>query len=135
MTHRFMPTGLPGADSSLHELHPVTCYLTTLDPDSALSASLVGHLSDEIRTVRFTREASPGVDSIWLCGCRAGCGARVADLRREHPEAMIVVTGRGANGAWRSEALEAGADRTADWPIAYPALERFLTQKSSSIAV
>ena len=125
-----MDLALEPGQLSLHHTHLVHASAPNASADRRIGIGI----SYIPTRVRFTRDLEANVDSIWVCGCQSGCTERIAELRREHPAAVIVATGHGVNGAWRGEALEAGADRTANWPIAYEALERFLSRVPHSVA-
>ena len=54
------------------EARGLTCLLTTLHPERALSLALVQHLSDEMPDIEFTLEDHPDVDAVWVCGYERG---------------------------------------------------------------
>ena len=129
MTHRFRSTGfrtplealrgpLPGPASS-------RCLITTLDPKRGLSRALLGHLASELRGIELTVDPRGPLDSIWICGYEQGSAKVVRDLREQHPESVILVTGRGID--WRREVVEAGADRAATWPVNFELVRESLS--------
>ena len=103
------------------------CLLTTLHPERALSRALVQHLVAEIPGVNFTLRESPGVRTVWVCGYERGSADRIRDLRARHPEALILVTGRGPRELFQGEVEAAGADLACSWPVPYGELERLLS--------
>ena len=103
------------------------CLLTTLHPERALSRALIQHLVEEIPGVSFTLRPSPGVRTVWICGYERGSADRIRDLRNDHPEALILVTGRGPRELFQAEVEAAGADLACSWPVPYGDLERLLS--------
>lgn len=103
----------------------LTCLLTTLHPERALSNALVQHLAHELPDMDFTLRA-PDPDVVWVCGYEPGAEGLVANLRERHPEAFIVVTGRGPIQAWDRAVRDAGADYACGWPIPVDELTRIL---------
>ena len=65
-------------------------------------------------------------DVVWVCGFEPGAENLVRDLRSEHPDAFLVVTGRGPVEAWTDGVREAGADYSCSWPIPVEELKRIL---------
>ncbi|MEX1024536.1 MAG: hypothetical protein WD226_05610 [Planctomycetota bacterium] len=95
------------------------CLLTTVHPERSLSRALVQHLGQELPDLQFVLSASeaPDLRAIWVCGYEPGRAAIVSELRAQHPEATLVVTGRGPVEAWRPEVLAQGADFVCAWPL------------------
>ena len=104
----------------------LSCLLTTLHRERALSNALVQHLSHEMPDIAFTLKESGQPEVIWVCGFEPGAEPLVADLRRRHPEAFVVITGRGPVGGWERGAREAGADYCCGWPLPVQELSRVL---------
>lgn len=99
--------------------------LTTLHPERALSTALVQHLSQELPEMRFTlRSEDP--DVVWVCGFEEGREDLVQELRGRHPDAFLVVTGRGSTEDWRERVRAAGADYACGWPLPVADLRRIL---------
>ena len=103
----------------------LTCYLTTLHPERALSLALVQHLSHEMPDVEFTLEDNPLADAVWICGYE-GAPWLVREVRERHPSSVLIVTGRGTSESWEEEVLSAGADCACPWPLAIDHLNRIL---------
>ena len=103
------------------------CLLTTLHPERALSNALVQHLAEEMPHIAFTLDADRArPDVVWVCGYEAGAEDMVAELRGQHPAALLVVTGRGPTERWAASVREAGADYTCGWPVPVAELARIL---------
>ena len=103
----------------------LTCLLTTLHPERALSNALVQHLGQELPDMRFTLE-SPAPDVIWVCGFESGAEDLIRGLRATHPDAFVVVTGRGPVESWEAGVRDAGADFSCGWPLPVEELARIL---------
>ena len=71
-------------------------------------------------------------DVVWVCGFEHGAEDLVRELRAAHPEAFIVVTGRGPIQAWETSVLTAGANYSCGWPIPVDDLTRILHPVSHS---
>ena len=65
-------------------------------------------------------------DVVWVCGYEPGADALVADLRVRHPDAFLVVTGRGPLTSWETDVKAAGADYACGWPLPVEELRRIL---------
>ena len=104
----------------------LTCFLTTLHPERALSLALVQHLSHEMPDIEFTLEELPFADAVWICGYEGGAPGLVRELRERHPLAVLIVTGRGTSEGWEEEVTSAGADCACPWPLAIDHLKRIL---------
>lgn len=104
----------------------LTCFLTTLHPERALSLALVQHLSHEMPDIEFTLEDRPLADAVWICGYEGGEPRLVRELRERHPASVLIVTGRGTSESWEEEVLGAGADHACPWPLAIDHLDRIL---------
>lgn len=104
------------------------CLLTTLNPDRGLSIALQQHLSIEVPQIEFllSPRDEDEVDAIWICGYEPGQDRVVRTLRRRHPEAVIVITGRDPVEDWEQEVAQAGADFAFSWPVAYEVLQSVL---------
>ena len=102
------------------------CLLTPLHAEPSLWHVLVKQLALEMPDIEFTASDDPRVNSIWVCGYEHGAAEFVRKLRRDHPHATLVVTGRGPVQRWGSEARDAGADHFRSWPLAYEELTRIL---------
>src|SRR5258706_15585622 len=50
----------------------LTCLLTTLHPERALSLALVQHLAEEMPDIQFTLAQQCPVDVVWACGYERG---------------------------------------------------------------
>lgn len=107
----------------------LSCLLTTLHPERALSRALVQHLSHEMPDIDFTLENRPGLHAVWVCGYEPGAAELVRRLRDSHPRSFLVVTGRGPLEVWQREVLDAGADFASGWPIPYDQLSRILHRR------
>ena len=109
---------------------PPVCLLTTVHPERSLSLGLAQHLGEELPELTFVLEApaSRELQAIWVCGYEPGLAQMVAKLRREHPEAVLVVTGRGPVEDWNDEVLVAGADFACAWPLPFRRLGKLLTR-------
>lgn len=66
--------------------------------------------------MRFTLRATHP-DVVWICGFEEGREDLVQGLRVRHPDAFLVVTGRGSTEGWGERVREAGADFTCGWPL------------------
>jgi hypothetical protein len=94
--------------------------------EGGLSLALAHYLSCELSGIAFTLDERVASDVVWLCASESGDAARVRCLREEQPWAVIVVTRRGANEAWRQEVLAAGADLVGGWPLDHAGLAQLL---------
>ncbi len=104
----------------------LTCILTPLHPERALSNALVQHLSQEMPDIQFTLKDLPDPDVVWVCGFESGAEALVRDLRVRKPDAFLVVTGRGSMETWKDAVRASGADYCCGWPIPVQELSRIL---------
>ncbi|MEM7310060.1 MAG: hypothetical protein AAF682_25515 [Planctomycetota bacterium] len=86
------------------------------------------HLSIEVPQIEFllSPRDEDEVDAIWICGYEPGQDRVVRTLRRRHPEAVIVITGRDPVEDWEQEVAQAGADFAFSWPVAYEVLQSVL---------
>ncbi len=103
----------------------LVCQLTTLHPERALSTALVQHLAQEMPDMEFTLHA-PTPDVLWVCGFEPGAENLVSDLRVVHPDAFLVVTGKGPIKRWEKGVHDAGADYICSWPLPVEELRRIL---------
>ncbi len=106
------------------ETRGLTCHLTTLHPERALSLALVQHLAQEMPDIEFTLDEPREVDAVWLCGYERGAARLVRGLRARHPSAVMIVTGRGPLEIWEDEVLASGADCACPWPLEVAQLRR-----------
>jgi hypothetical protein len=90
-----------------------------------LSNTLVQHLEQELPDIHFTLHGS-APDVVWVCGYEPGAEGLVRDLRTAHPDALLVVSGRGPVQAWEPGVRAAGADFGCGWPIPVRELTRIL---------
>jgi hypothetical protein len=104
----------------------VTCRLTTLHPERALSRALVQHLADELPDIDFTLEDRPGIDVVWACGYERGNSAQIRGLRARHPQPLLLVTAKEPTDLWSAEVRAAGADSALSWPLDLGSLSRVL---------
>jgi len=104
----------------------LTCRLTTLHPERALSRALVQHLSGELSDIEFTLEDRPEVDVVWMCGYERGNANAIRQLRARHPMTLLLVTGKEPAEIWSHEVHEAGADSALAWPVELGRLSRAL---------
>jgi hypothetical protein len=102
------------------------CLLTTLHPERSLSHALIQHLHQEMPGVDFTLDTTAPPSAIWVCGYEPGKGEFIRALRTRFPNALLLVTGRGAVEDWCDEVLEAGADQACGWPVPYDRLRAML---------
>ncbi len=107
-----------------------TCLLTTLHPERALSNALVQHLAEELPAMDF-QLACDRPDLVWVCGYEPGAEELVRELRENHPDAFLVVTGRGEPQAWGGPVREAGADFTCGWPVPVGTLNQILQPRAA----
>ena len=110
----------------------MTCLLTTLHPERALSRALVQHLSQEMPDIEFRLREKKGLHAVWVCGYEPGSAELVAEIRARHPRATMVVTGRGPLDRWEAEVCAAGADFACCWPIPYSRLSQLLHRRRVS---
>ena len=133
-THPAGPRGLGGRSSSLRRgqvRRRLVCLLAALHAEPSLYGVLIKELSREMTDIRFTIADQDDTNVIWLCGYERGAADHVGRMRRTHPCATVIVTGRGPVELWSAEALSAGADRACSWPVNYEELSRFLHQRHS----
>lgn len=120
------------SSSSLHSgRRRLACLLVALHAEPSLSGVLIKELSREIPDIRFTLNDAGELSVIWICGYERGAADAVARMRRTHPHATLIVTGRGPVELWGSEAISSGADRACSWPVNYEELCRFLHERHS----
>lgn len=93
-----------------------TCLLVPARPERALSLALVQHFAADLGDVELTL-ACAHPDVVWVCGYERGRAARIRELRRLYPHALLVVTARGPEEAFASEVLAVGADSAIAWPV------------------
>lgn len=105
------------------------CWIVLAHPDLGLAPALLHHLRAEVAGLEFAAEESPRLHSIWLCGYEPGALELLRAIRARHPEALVLVTRRGALDAWAAEALLAGADEVRAWPLHTRELARVLLQR------
>ena len=109
------------------------CLLTTCHPERGLSRALIQHLAEELPGVTFTLRATEGITAVWICGYERGAADLVSLVRSRYPDALLLVTGRGNPGEWRSEVQAAGADHAASWPIPFDELSRLLRRRRKAV--
>lgn len=97
------------------------CLIVLAHPERGLSNTLLQHLQQELSSVELTLRDQGTFEAVWFCGyeSNAECDSaqRLADVRREHPESGLLVTGRADETPWEDDALSAGADRVRRWPL------------------
>jgi hypothetical protein len=115
----------------------LSCLLTTVHPERALSRALVEHLTGEMPDIRFVLGGGAGaagagqaVDVVWLCGYESGGQDQVGELRRRHPDAVLLVTGKEPEERWAGEVQAAGADCALPWPLDYTRLSQVLHRRT-----
>jgi len=89
---------------------------------------LIRQLALEMPDIAFTLADGPRVNVIWVCGYEAGAAELVTRLRRMHPSATLVVSGRPPLWLWAPEVLAAGVDHACLWPLDYARLSHALHQ-------
>lgn len=108
----------------------LSCLLTAVHPERGLSRALVQHLTHEMPDIRFTLDAATAdLSAVWVCGFEPGAGELVRAVRRRHPDAFLVVTGRGPVERWIDEVRAVGADHACTWPVPYALLSRVLHRR------
>jgi len=107
----------------------VTCLLTTLHSERALSLALAKHLVEELPDIDFTLDHGVDVDVVWVCGYERGAYGLVRSLHLLHPRAVLVVTGKEPEESWAPEVLAAGADYALTWPLLFPKLNQVLHRR------
>ena len=111
---------------------PLVCLLATQHPERGLSRVLAEHLVQELPHVAFTlRPDMPRIHTVWLCGFEPGGGALIRQLRRQHPNTYLVVSGRHPVSDWAIEAEANGADAVCAWPVSLDRLDALLHARSS----
>lgn len=109
-----------GATAGVETPRP-RCLIVLAHPERGLSNTLLQHLQQELAGVELTLRDEGAFDVVWFCGyessAAADSGARLVDVRRQHPEAGLLVTGRVDAAPWEDDALAAGADRVRRWPL------------------
>lgn len=95
----------------------MTCLLTPLHSERALSLALLQHLEGELPDLAFTLEDGEEVDVLWVCGYERGNAALIRGLRERHPLALLLVTAREPEELWADEVQRAGADLALAWPV------------------
>jgi len=106
------------------------CLVVPLRGDLALVAELVRHLAAEMPEIDFHLRPGAPLRVVWVTGAREEHGPQVARLRAQHPDARLVVSGRGLAGTAAAELLRAGADRILGWPIPVALLREGLTSRA-----
>lgn len=117
----------PGPDET--GMDGTVCLLTPLDAHQGLSHTLLQYLSEQMPEITFTMQEGGDVHAIWLCGYESGSARAIARLRAGHPDALLLVTGRGDPALWEREAFEAGADHACAWPLPYARLASLLSSR------
>ena len=110
----------------------LTCRLTTLHPERALSLALVQLLSEELPDIDFTLEDRPDIDVVWACGYERGNSAQIRGLRARHPQPLLLVTAKEPADLWSAEVCAAGADSALSWPMDLGRLSRVLHRRRLS---
>ena len=108
----------------------LTCLLTPLHSERALSLALVQHLAEELPDLAFTLEDRDDVDVLWVCGYERGNAALIRGLRARHPLALLLVTAREPEELWSAEVRRAGADLALAWPVDLGRLSQLLHRRS-----
>jgi hypothetical protein len=122
-THISRHAGPTGTASGL------TCLLTPLHSERALSLALLQHLAQELPDLDFTLEDRGAVDVLWVCGYERGNSVLVRSLREHHPLALLLVTAREPEDLWSAEVLEAGADLALSLPLDIARLGQLLRRR------
>ena len=107
----------------------LTCLLTPLHSERALSLALLQHLSQELPDLAFTLEDRAGIDVLWVCGYDRGNADLVRSLRERHPLALLLVTAREPEELWSAEVRRAGADLALAWPVDLARLGQVLRRR------
>jgi hypothetical protein len=102
------------------------CLVVPLGGDRLLARAAVELLRADFRHLSPTLEPLPGIRVLWACGYRPGAVPEVDRLRREHPAARLVVTGREVERD-RAELFRLGVHRVLRWPVPLDALRVALT--------
>ncbi len=93
------------------------CLLAARHAETGLLSALRRVLVHELPDIEFLLGGGgPPPDSVWICGYDPGDVGLVRELRRSHPRARLLVTRCGGEG-WGAEAVAAGADDWAPWPM------------------
>ncbi len=108
----------------------LSCLLTPLHSERALSLALLQHLAGELPDLDFTLEDRDGIDVLWVCGYERGNTALIRRLRERHPLALLLVTAREPEELWSSEVQRAGADLALAWPVDLARLSHVLHRRS-----
>jgi hypothetical protein len=122
--------GLQPNRARAHGGRGLTCLLTPLHPERALSLALLQHLAGELPDLDFTLEDRDDVEVLWVCGYERGNAALIRGLRARHPLALLLVTAREPEELWSAEALRAGADLALTWPLDLGRLSQLLRRRS-----
>lgn len=105
------------------------CLLTDLHPERGLSSVLRRNLTAVLPDVEFTLEPAEGLDVVWVCGYEPRALDTIAELRRLHPDCMLLVTSRRRDGdEWIGDVLAAGADHALEWPCSFSSLSSLLSR-------
>ncbi len=104
----------------------LTCRLTTLHPERALSLALVQHMAEELPDIEFTLEDRAEIDVVWVCGYERGNPDAIRQLRARHPLTVLLVTAKESAELWSGEVRDAGADSALSWPVDLGRLSRAL---------
>ena len=108
----------------------LTCLLTPLHSERALSLPLLQHLAQELPDLDFTLEERDAIDVLWVCGYERGNAALIHGLRERHPLALLLVTAREPEELWSAEVQHAGADLALAWPVDLARLSQLLRRRS-----
>jgi hypothetical protein len=114
---------LPGsnAESLSVEVARPRCLIVLAHPERGLSNTLLQHLQQELGRVELTLRDLGSFEAVWFCGYEPNhehdSASRLAEVRRSHPEAGLLVTGRAEETPWEDDALAAGADHVRRWPL------------------
>lgn len=108
----------------------LTCLLTPLHSERALSLALIQHLSQELPDLHFTLEDRGSIDVLWVCGYERGNSDLIRRLRARHPLALLLVTAREPEELWSAEVLRGGADLALGWPVDLARLGQVLRQRT-----
>lgn len=102
------------------------CRLAAVQPMPGMLGALQNSIGAELPEFAFCIHPREDVSVVWLCGYVASRSDAIRSLRREHPEARIVVTGQKPLSDWSAEALVAGADLALEWPVELGGLRQAL---------
>ena len=111
--------------------HRKRCLVTDMHPERGLSRALCLHLGYAMHNFEFSLDEVGEFDCIWVCGYEPEQVGRVRELRRQYPNARILVTGGRSRSDWQSAALRAGANSARQWPLSRVSLRQLLAGAAS----